>query len=253
MDIGAWLHTLGLGQYAQAFRDNDVDAEVLAQLTAEDLVSLGVVSVGYRRKLLTAIATLRCDDPAKPPPDGPSSAPQEPSGAERRQLTMMFVDLVGSTELSRRLDPEEMNSLIRLYQNTVTGEVARFEGQVAKLMGDGVLCYFGWPRTHEDDAERAVRAGLAVAQAVGNLRVPTCPSLSARVGIATGLVVVGELVGTGVARERAVAGETPNLAARLLAAAEPGEVLVAEGTRRLLGGLFAFSDRGNLALKGQGL
>jgi class 3 adenylate cyclase len=248
VDIEAWLHSLGLSEYAQAFRDNDVDAEVLMELTAEDLASLGVVSVGRRRKLLTAIAALR-RDPARLPPAEPSSTTQGPFGAERRRLTIMFVDLVGSTELSRRLDPEEMNSLIRSYQNTVTGEVARFGGQVAKLMGDGVLCYFGWPRTHEDDAERAVRAGLAVMRAIGDLQVPS-GSLSARASIATGLVVVGELVGTGVAQERAVAGETPNLAARLQAAAEPDEVLVAEGTRRLLGGLFAFSDRGDLALKG---
>jgi class 3 adenylate cyclase len=249
VDIGAWLHTLRLSQYAQAFRDNDVDLEILLELTAEDLASLGVVSVGHRRKLLTAIAALR-RDPAKLPTAEPSSATREPSGAERRQLTVMFVDLVGSTELSRRLDPEEMNGLIRSYQNTVTGEVARFEGQVAKLMGDGVLCYFGWPRAHEDDAERAVRAGLAVTQAVGDLRVPSNSCLSTRIGIATGLVVVGELVGTGVARERAVAGETPNLAARLQTAADPGEMLVAESTRRLLGELFVFSDRGTLALKG---
>jgi class 3 adenylate cyclase/pimeloyl-ACP methyl ester carboxylesterase len=247
VDIGAWLHSLGLGEYAQAFRDNDVDAEVLTELTAEDLASLGVVSVGHRRKLLTAIAALR-HDPARLPSAEPSTA-QEPLGAERRQLTVMFVDLVGSIGLSRRLDPEEMSGLTRSYQNTVAGEVARFEGQVAKLMGDGVLCYFGWPRANEDDAERAVRAGLAVTRAVSDIRASGA-GLSARVGIATGLVVVGELVGTGVARERAVAGETPNLAARLQAAAEPGEVLVADGTRRLLGELFALADRGDLTLKG---
>ena len=127
----------------------------------------------------------------------------------------MFVDLVGSTALSTRLDPEDMREVLRAYQNAVTGEIARFDGHVAKLMGDGVLAYFGWPRAHEDDAERAVRAGLAIATAVGRLSTPAGEPLAARVGIATGLVVVGDLVGEGAAREEAVVGETPNLAARL--------------------------------------
>src|SRR3954463_13929243 len=163
VDVGAWLRGLGLERYEQAFRDNDVDAEVLPELTAEDLIGLGIASVGHRRKLLAAIAVLR-DGPAAP---APTPSPVEPvpsppaaarsSEAERRQLTVMFVDLVGSTELSRRLDPEDMRELIHAYQNIVTGEVTRFDGHVAKYMGDGVLAYFGWPMAHEDAAERAIR------------------------------------------------------------------------------------------------
>ena len=255
MDVGAWLRGLGLGQYEQAFRDNDVDEGVLPELTADDLVGLGITSVGHRRKLLAAIAALRAGpapsgapSPAEPIPDARPAAP--PSEAERRQLTVAFVDLVGSTELSRRLDPEEMSELTRTYQNLVAGEVTRFEGHVAKYMGDGVLAYFGWPRAHEDAAERAVRAGLAIAAAVPGIAAPAGERLAVRVGIATGPVVVGDLIGSGEARERAVVGETPNLAARLQALAEPGAVVVAEGTRRLLGGLFALRDLGAVRLKG---
>ena len=163
---------------------------------------------------------------------------------ERRQLTVVFVDLVGSTALSARLDPEDMRTVLRSYQNSVTGEVARVGGHVAKLMGDGVLAYYGWPHAGEDDAEVAVRAGLAIARAVGELRAPDDTPLAARVGIATGLVVVGELIGEGAAREEAVVGETPNHAARLQAAAAPGSVVVAGGTRRLLGDNFELRDLG---------
>ena len=157
----------------------------------------------------------------------------------------MFVDLVGSTALSTRLDPEEMREVIqRLPDTRSPREIARFEGHVAKFMGDGVLAYFGWPRAHEDEAERAVRAGLAVTAAVARLTAPGGEPLAARVGIATGLVVVGDLVGEGAAQEEAVVGETPNLAARLQALAEPGTVVVAASTRRLLGRLFEFADLG---------
>ena len=162
----------------------------------------------------------------------------------------MFVDLVGSTELSSRLDPEEMREVIRAHQNAVAGEIARFEGHVAKFLGDGVLAYFGWPLAHEDEAERAVRAGLGVAEAVGRLRMSDGGALACRVGIATGVVVVGDLIGAGEARERAVVGETPNLAARLQALARPGEVVVADGTRRLIGRLFELADLGRHELKG---
>src|SRR4051812_26075679 len=162
----------------------------------------------------------------------------------------MFVDLVGSTALSGRLDPEEMREVLRAYQNTVTGEIARVDGHVAKLMGDGVLAYFGWPRAHEDDAERAVRAGLAIAAAVARLADPAGGPLAARVGIATGLVVVGDLVGEGAAQEEAVVGETPNLAARLQEVAESGAVVMEDGTRRLLGEVFDLHPLGPVPLKG---
>ena len=180
----------------------------------------------------------------------PWRAPTGSSQAERRQLTVMFVDLVGSTALSTRLDPEEMREVIQAYQTTVAAEITRLDGHVAKFMGDGVLAYFGWPVAHEDEPERAVRAGLAATAAVARLTAPGGEPLAARVGIATGLVVVGDLIGEGAAQEEAVVGETPNLAARLQALAEPGAVVVAEGTRRLLGGLFALRDLGASALKG---
>ena len=170
--------------------------------------------------------------------------------AERRQLTVMFADLVGSTVLSIRLDPEDMREVLHAYQNAVTGEIARVGGHAARFMGDGVLAYFGWPHAHEDDAERAVRAGLAIVAAVSRLCTPDGEPLAVRVGIATGLVVVGDLDDEGAAQEETVVGETPNLAARLQAAAEPGTVLIADGTRRLLGGLFEVQDLGAVSLKG---
>ncbi|WP_035484528.1 AAA family ATPase [Geminicoccus roseus] len=255
VDVGAWLRGLGLGQYEPAFRDNDVGADLLPTLTADDLRELGVSSLGHRKRLLAAIAALGPPvslEPSVAPP-APSTLPTSTeSQAERRQLTVMFVDLVGSTELSRRLDPEEMRDIIRAYQDAVAGAVARFEGHVAKFMGDGVLAYFGWPRAHEDEAERAVLAALAVVGAVGQLGPRAGALLACRVGIATGLVVVGDLIGEGAAREQAVVGETPNLAARLQGVAGPGRVLVAGTTRRLLGGLFALEPLAVGPLKGFG-
>ena len=246
MDVGIWLRDLGLERYAPAFRDAEIDAAVLPRLTDEHLKELGL-PLGPRLKLLDAVAKLRGDGSSTAP--APTTVAPVP-GAERRQLTVMFVDLVGSTALSARLDPEEMRELIRAYQNVVAGEVTRFEGHVAKYMGDGVLAYFGWPKAHEDAAERAVRAALAVAAAVPGIATPAGEPLAARIGMATGTVVVGDLVGDEEARERAVVGETPNLAARLALAAEPGAVVIAEGTRRLLGDLFAHRDLGTVSLKG---
>ena len=214
MDIGTWLRGLGLEQYEAAFRDNDVDAEVLPELTAEDLISIGVTSVGHRRKLLAAIAAVGNEPPTA------AAAPPARAEAERRQLTVMFCDLVGSTALSSQLDPEDLREVIAAYHRTVAAVVARFNGFVAKYMGDGVLIYFGYPRAHEDDAERGVRAGLGLVDAVGRIDVKST-KLEARVGIATGLVVVGDLIGEGSAQEQSVVGETPNLAARLQALAEP--------------------------------
>ncbi|TCU41461.1 AAA family ATPase [Rhizobium azibense] len=255
MDIGTWLRNLQLSRYEQMFRDNDISADVLPELTAEDLIGLGVTSIGHRRKLLSAITALRGEGMAGGVTAGPQpatllSAEPARAGAERRQLTVVFVDLVDSTALSVRLDPEDMSKLLRAYQNAVTGGFARFEGHVAKLMGDGVLAYFGWPRAHEDEAERAVRASLAAVEAVGRLASPTGEPLAARVGIATGVVVVGDLIGEGAAQEEAVVGETPNLAARLQTLARPNEVVIGEGTRELLGALFEVEDLGVQPLKG---
>jgi class 3 adenylate cyclase/predicted ATPase len=248
LDVARWLAEQGLEQYAEAFAANAIDGDVLRTLTGDDLKELGVVALGHRKRLLEAIAALRDESASASPP--PSRQPQAaPSGVvERRQLTVMFVDLVGSTELARRLDPEELGGIMRAYQNAVTGEVAHFEGHVAKFMGDGVLAYFGWPRAHEDEAERAVRAGLAILEAIARLAAPE--PLRARIGVATGLVMVGELVGEGPAREEAVVGETPNLAARLQALAEPNSVVISRRTRLLVDGLFELADLGAQELKG---
>jgi class 3 adenylate cyclase/predicted ATPase len=248
MDVVAWLRGLGLEHYAPAFRDNDVDGDVLPELTPDDLISIGVTSVGHRRKLLAAIASLSAAPPAATVMAAPRDA-SAPADAERRQLTVMFCDLVGSTSLSSRLDPEDLREVIAVYHRAVADVVARFDGFVAKYMGDGVLVYFGYPRAHEDDAERAVRAGLGVIDAVGRLDVKSV-KLQARVGIATGLVVVGDLIGEGSAQEQSVVGETPNLAARLQALAEPDAVVIAAGTRRLVGDLFEYRDLGAVEVKG---
>jgi len=248
MDVVAWLRGLGLEQYAPAFCDNDVDGEVLPALTSDDLISIGVTSVGHRRKLLAAIASLGAALPAGTVVAAPRDA-ATPADAERRQLTVMFCDLVGSTELSARLDPEDLREVIAAYHRAVVDVVTSVDGFVAKYMGDGVLMYFGYPRAHEDDADRAVRAGLGAIDAVGRLDVRSV-KLQARVGIATGLVVVGDLIGEGSAQEPSVVGETPNLAARLQALAEPDAVVIAAGTRRLVGDLFEYRDLGGVDVKG---
>jgi class 3 adenylate cyclase/predicted ATPase len=253
MDVAAWLRGLALERYEQAFRDNEIDEKVLSGLTAEDLKDLGVTLVGHRRRLLDAIAVLRT-----PMATAPASATVGPAadldtpvrgGAERRQLTVMFCDLVGSTALSARLDPEDLREIIAVYHRAVADVVRSFDGFVAKYMGDGVLIYFGYPRAHEDDAERAVRAGLGSIDAVARLDVKS-GKLHARIGIATGLVVVGDLIGEGASQEQAVVGETPNLAARLQALAEPGSVVIAPATRRLLGDLFRLRALGAHEIKG---
>ena len=181
--------------------------------------------------------------------EAPSPPPLRRSDAERRQLTVLFCDLVGSSELATRLDPEDLRGVIGLYQDAVAQVIARYEGYTAKFLGDGVLAYFGYPTAHEDDAERAVRAGLELIEAVGGLELPLDTSLRARVGIATGVVVVGDLVGEALDKD-AVIGETPNLAARLQGLAEPDTVVVAPGTCRLLGGLFVLTDLGEHPVKG---
>jgi class 3 adenylate cyclase len=257
VDIAAWLRNLGLERYAQTFRDNEIDAALLPTLTADDLKDLGVAVVGHRRKLLNAIADLREGAAAVSMIESKveSASPRPPASAlqreaERRQLTVMFVDLVGSTALSARLDPEDMGAVIRAYQESCAEVVKRWDGHVAKYMGDGVLAYFGWPQAHEDDAERAVRAALALTEKVGGLSAEDNTPLAARAGIATGLVMVGELLGEGAAQEQAVVGETPNLAARLQALAAPGQVVISQATRRLLGCLFELDDLGPQRLKG---
>src|ERR1700738_1244416 len=250
MDVGGWLRKLGLEQYEAAFRGNRIDDTVLPSLTAEDLKDLGVGFVGDRRKLLDAIAAVRAEASAPTPlSDAPLATDKAAQDtAERRQVTVMFSDLVGSTALSARMDPEDLREVISAYQNCVAETVGRFGGFVAKYMGDGVLVYFGYPQAHEDDAEQAVRAGLDLVAAVTSLKTHT--ALQTRVGIATGLVVVGDLIGSGASQEQAIVGETPNLAARLQGVAEPNSVVIAESTLKLVGNLFEFEDLGAKDLKG---
>lgn len=262
LDVTGWLSSLGLSDYASAFLENAIDAEVLPKLTAEDLKDLGVVQVGHRRKLLNAIAELQnATQKHEPLPDQEATGPEirlseiEPnaerqatSEAERRQLTVMFCDLTGSTDLATRLDPEDYREVIDAYQQTVAETVAPFSGFVAKYMGDGVLVYFGYPQAHEDDAERALRAGLALVENVAKLHLQH--GLQVRIGVDTGVVVVGDLTGTGEAKERGIAGETPSLAARLQEAAPPNSILVSKRTRRLVGNLFQFTGLGEHQIKG---
>ena len=244
--IADWLEKLNLGQYAQRFAENDIDVSVLRHLTDADLEKIGV-SLGHRRKILAAIAELPVASPPKHEPAG-GVEPKPQETAERRQVTVMFSDLVGSTALSACMDPEDLREVISAYQMCVADTVQRFGGFVAKYMGDGVLVYFGYPQAHEDDAERAVRAGLELVTAVTALK--THAPLQTRVGIATGLVVVGDLIGSGASQEQAIVGETPNLAARLQGIAEPNGVVIAESTRKLLGNLFELEDLAARDLKG---
>jgi class 3 adenylate cyclase len=253
MDVAVWLRSLGLERYEAAFRENEISERVLPSLTQEDLKEIGVGPVGHRRMLLEAIAALRADTGDNAPSanspvvsGAPNVSPED--RAERRQVTVMFSDLVGSTALSARMDPEDLREVISSYQTSVAETVGRFGGFVAKYMGDGVLIYFGYPQAHEDDAERAVRAGLELVAAIRDLK--THATLQTRVGIATGLVVVGNLIGSGASQEQAIVGDTPNLAARLQGVAEPNSVVIAEGTRKLLGSLFELEDLGVQELKG---
>ena len=246
--VKEWLASLGLSEYADRFAEHQIDFSILRDLTDRDLKEeLGVVSLGDRRRLLRAIAHLA---------EAASAAPQLAPGfeasrgdeAERRQVTVMFSDLVGSTALSAYMDPEDLREIISAYQQCAVEAVRRFDGFVARYMGDGVLVYFGYPQAHEDDAERAIRAGLELITAVTALK--TRAFLQTRVGMATGLVVVGELIGSGASQERGVVGETPNLAARLQGIAEPNTVVICNSTRRLLGNLFELEDLGPRVIKG---
>jgi class 3 adenylate cyclase len=248
--ITEWLTSLGMSEYAERFAENGIDVSVLPELTELDFEKLGVL-LGHRRKMLRAIRELGGSSAATAPINPERSATTVPTSrdaAERRQLTVMFCDLVGSTALSSSMDPEDLRDLIGAYHRCVAATVSRFDGFVAKYMGDGVLTYFGYPQAHEDDPERAVRAGLALIDAVG--RLPNIEPLQVRIGIGTGLVVVGDLVGSGDSQERGVVGETPNLAARLQAIAPPNTIVIGPRTRRLLAELFEYQDLGAIEVKG---
>lgn len=251
-DVDQWLEELGLGALAPVFVENEVAFDYLRDLTNEDLKDLGIQALGQRKILLRAIAALSAA--ARPADGGARAAIPAPAAAgveaERRQLTVLFCDLVGSTELSGTLDPEDLRDVMARYQDAVAGAVARYEGHVAKFLGDGVLAFFGWPRAHEDQSARAVHAGLAAIHGVASLKLADAIALEARVGIATGQVVIGDLVGATAAEADAVAGETPNLAARLQDVAAPGQVVIGAATRHLIGESFELADLGPRTLKG---
>ncbi len=242
MDVGTWLGSLGLDQYEDLFRQHEIDADILPELTDQHLRDIGI-PLGHRLRMLRAIRQFANDG-------DPDSGLRRHENPERRQLTVMFCDLVGSTALTAQLDPEDMADLIRAFQGAVATAVARFDGHVAKWMGDAAMVYFGYPRAHEDDAERATRAGVAIIDAVAELRREHGTSLEVRIGIATGLVVVGELIGRGEARLRGLVGDTPDLAMRLQGLAEPNTIVVSESTRRLLGKTFELKALGQQTLRG---
>ncbi len=258
-DVDQWLEGLGLSKYSALFAENEVDLEVLPDLTEQDLKDLDI-PLGHRKKLMKAIAALSegastADHEAAPDAASPPAhAEATHAEAERRQLTVMFCDLVGSTELSTRFDPEDLQEMIRAYQEACAKVIAEYNGYIAKFMGDGVLVYFGYPQAHENDAERAARSGLGVVEAVAGLGTAQAPlrgvELAVRVGIDTGLVVVGDMVGEGAAEEASVVGETPNVAARLQALAQPNQVVIGQLTRELIGEAFACEDLGAHHLKG---
>jgi class 3 adenylate cyclase len=247
--VKEWLASLGLSEYADRFTEHRIDFSILQDLTDKDLKEeLGIVPLGDRRRLLRAIAKLARAAASATPKLAPGSESSPRDEAERRQVTVMFADLVDSTALAAGMDPEDLREVISAYQKCVAETVLHFGGFVARYVGDGVLVYFGYPHAHEDDAERAVRAGLELTTVVAGLK--TRAPQQVRVGIATGVVVVGHLISSGESEERGMVGETPNLAARLQSIAEPNMVVVAESTRRLLGSFFQLDDLGIRSLKG---
>jgi class 3 adenylate cyclase/predicted ATPase len=247
-DISEWLEKLGLGRYASNFTNNDIDTQLLTQLTHADLRELGISSLGHRKTILSAIEILGQGK------SEPTTTITSRSRAERRQLTVMFCDLIGSTALSQRLDPEDLREINSAYQDTCKTVIEHYKGYVARYMGDGVLAYFGFPQAHEDDAERAIHAGLGVAREISSLDETVGNKhgveLGVRVGIATGPVVVGDLIGEAASQESAVVGETPNLAARLQSLASRDEVVIAPSTQALVTSRFEYENLGNHQLKG---
>jgi len=250
-----WLAGIGLERYAQVFEENDLDLNIVSELTDADVRELGITSMGHRKALLRAIEALEVPSPSADSESDQSALPSPgtksiAAHAERRQLTVMFCDLVDSTVLSQRLDPEDMREVMGAYQDAVAGAIGRYDGHVAKFLGDGVLAFFGYPQAQEDQSERAIRAGLDAIMAVGHLQLGDSLKLAARVGIATGQVVIGDLVGQTASETGAVAGETPNLAARLQDVASPNQVVIGDTTRRLVRGTFQLEELGQRSLKG---
>jgi class 3 adenylate cyclase len=252
-EVEQWLQGLSLGGYAQAFAEQGIEIDLLSELGDDDLKALGVAALGHRKRLLRSIAAL--NHGASPSPLAASVEPivaasVAPRDAERRQLTVMFCDMVGSTALSGRLDPEDLQQLLRSYYEAVAAAVAPYAGHVAKFLGDGVLVYFGYPQAHEDDAARAVRSAMSIVKALAARRVLGDIELQTRIGVATGLVVIGQIGAGTAAAEHSASGETPNLAARLQEQARPGEIVLADDTRKLVGDSFVLESLGMLDLKG---
>jgi class 3 adenylate cyclase/tetratricopeptide (TPR) repeat protein len=239
-DIRRWLAEQGFAKYAEAFASNAIGLDVLLELTDADLKDIGITALGDRKRLLKAIASLAAANVSTVVPTATAPAPTD---AERRQITVLFCDLVGSTALANRLDAEDLRDVIRTYHACCTEIVAKFDGSIAQYLGDGVMVRFGYPKAHEDDADRAVRCGLDMIKAVAALKVPNENKLEVRIGIATGVVVVGDSSNSEV-------GETPNLAARLQSLAQPGSIVIADGTKKLIGNLFDCRDMGTVAIKG---
>jgi class 3 adenylate cyclase len=251
-DLFGWLQSVGLPEYHELFAAQEIDSEVLPELTEHDLECLGI-PLGHRKKLLKGISRVALQDTgsdARQPSQLPRVGLSSGAPPERRHVTIVFCDIVGSTELAARLDPEDLHEIIRDYQDACAGAVGRFEGYVIKFLGDGVMACFGYPQAHEDDAERAVRAALCIAETVRRLRLQPDVALEVRIGIESGLVVAGDLSGHRSTDERALVGETPNIASRLQALAQPGAVLIGPGTRRLLGRIFDLNDHGSHRIKG---
>src|SRR5262249_9364847 len=251
--IAQWLASIGLERYTQRFIENAIDGDVLPELTEGDLKKLGI-PLGDRKRLIRAIKAMAAGSPsafATSAVGGNEQSGQAGmAGAERRHLTVMICDLVGSTALSARLDPEDMHAVIDAYHAACARITRTYDGFLAEFRGDGILAYFGYPRAHEDDAERTVRAGLDIIAAIARLETRAAEPLAVRIGIASRLVVIGDLSGESALREHAVVGDTPNLAARLQALAEPGTIVVAASTRRLLGDLFRLRDLGRHEVEG---
>jgi class 3 adenylate cyclase/predicted ATPase len=250
--VRAWLEGLGLGQYGDAFEENEVGSDLLSELDHDFLKDLGVAVGGHRLKILRAVRDGAAEDGQNTPEPAteapPHYSPAQAADAERRQLTVMFCDLVGSTALSERLDPEDLKSLITGYRKSCGDVVTRYEGYVAQYLGDGLMVYFGWPHAHEDDAERAIRASLDIVDTVR--RIEATVPLQVRIGIATGPVVVGAGSDQQAQAGQLAVGETPNLAARLQNLADPDHIVVGPGTHRLAGGVFDYDDMGPCHLKG---
>jgi class 3 adenylate cyclase len=249
-DFKLWLQSVGLERYGEVFASHDIDLAVVPDLTEQDLEKLGL-SLGHRRKFMAAAAKFRAA-PASSPVASAQAQPvdQLAPAVERRQLTVVFVDLVGSTALGTELDPEDLIQLLRQYRDACTAVIVKYDGFIAQYLGDGILVYFGFPQAQEHAAERAVRAGLEIVEKVGQLKQPDGRALQARVGIATGLVVTGGATGVGTAGEETVVGDTPNLAARLQSLADPGCALVGPTTHQLTSNFFEFSFLGERAIKG---